>query len=97
MFESYGNIQTCNFYLDKCTQLYKGDALLVYNLDDVIVKTKLDGKKEKEEGKKEDYEGNIDNFLSMICSQVREPLLGSLLSIDVCVFFVFVCVCIICI
>lgn len=74
MFDMYGTIKTCTFYIDKQTNMYKGDGLLVYNWEDIL-KTKYAPRKEEEgESKCEhnmDHDGKVDDFLNMICSQVR--------------------------
>lgn len=68
MFEMYGKIQTCTFYIDKKTNRYKGDGLLVYNWDDAVKNKDREG---KEEGGHKNHNAKVDEFLNMVCSQVR--------------------------
>lgn len=83
----YGcKITYTNYYLDKRTGKRKGDALFVYDLNDVLVKLKMNqgggddergggnGIGREVDGKDEDDDEKIEEFLKMICDQVRERI-----------------------
>ena len=85
LFESYGELERNQFYVDKVTGIRKGDALIVYNVEKIQQsQLKTMGDNVAQENSIDDKK--INNFLNLICSQVRGPIKVLLLKIIILMF-----------